>query len=603
MGKDFNDLHLEAGAEAVAEAINAAQAPESEQTAADIVEAAIAATVAGDAGKLFEADALAALRALDPPAWARVRARIKRECRDVQIRALDDALRAGAEAEAAEESSVADELVALVLDAAELLHTTEGDAYARLQQGEGAQRHAEVWALASSGFREWLAATYYHRTRKAAREASIKDAITALSGIAKHDGAEGTVWLRVAEHDGRYYLDLCDPLWRAVEIGPDGWQVLDHPPVLFRRTPTMRPLLEPVRGGDLALLWRSVNLPEPARPLVLAWLLETLRPGTPHPVLELIGEQGSGKSDTCERLRMLVDPNAVNLRAATKSVEDLFVIARNNWLVALNNLSHLSAPMQDAACTLSTGGGFAGRTLFTNSEETVFETTRPTLVNGISSLATAQDLVDRTIRIELPLIAEDRRALASDLAAQFEADRGAILGGLLDLYADTLRALPGVRLERLPRMADFALLGEAMTTARGWPSFAATYGAYRERAIVAALEASPVAVALQHYIDRHPAGWEGTVQGLLEVLGDYRREAEAWPKSARGLADALRRLAPGLRVAGVSVRFNPERQRDGFHVAVKMAGAGAYMCAAQLATSNHVHDVHDVHGEPAGRVF
>lgn len=598
MGRDFNDLHLEDGPEAVAEAINGAQAPEP----ADIVEAAIAKTVAGDAGALFESEILDALRALAPAQWARTRARIKKECRDVSVRALDDALRAS-DGGTAEESSVADELVALVQEAAELLHTTEGDAYARIQQGEGAQRHVEVWALASTGFREWLAAAYYQQTGKAAREASLRDAVNALSGIAKHEGREALVWLRVAEHDGRYYLDLCNAQWQAIEISPDGWQVLDHPPVLFRRTPTMRPLPEPARGGDLARLWQSVNVPEEVRPLVLAWLLETLRPSTPFPVLEIIGEQGSGKSDTCERLRQITDPNAVNLRAAAKSVEDLFVAARNNWLATLNNLSHLSAPMQDGLCTLSTGGGFAARTLFTNSEETVFETTRPVLLNGISSLATAQDLVDRTLRVELPLIAESRRALASEMAAQFEADRGAILGGLLDLYTDTLRALPGVRLERLPRMADFALFGQAMTTARGWPSFADVYAKHRRSAVLAALEASPVAVAMLRYLDRNSAGWTGTVQNLLSELSDYRHDAEAWPKSARGLADALRRLAPGLRVACVSVAFNPVRQRDGFHVEVKKRCGPTCMCATEIATSNHVHDVHNVHTAPAGEVF
>lgn len=606
MGRDMDDALIDCGPEAVAAAILTAQAPAPEPaapTAAETVEAAILATLAGDAGALFEPDALDALRALDAPQWARTRARIKAECRDVSVRALDDALRAGAVAQAAEESSVADELVALVQTTAELLHTAEGDAYAHIQQGEGSQRHAETWALYSAGFREWLAATYYRQTGKAAREASLKDAVNALAGIAKHDGAEAVVWLRVAEHDGRHYLDLCDPLWRAIEIGPDGWQVLDHPPVLFRRTQTMRPLPEPVAGGNLDRLWPLVNIPEPGRVLVLAWLLETLRPGTPFPVLEIIGEQGSGKSDTCERLRRLTDPNAVNLRAAPKTVEDLFVGARNNWLCTLNNLSHLSAATQDAVCTLATGGGFAGRTLFTNVEETVFETTRPVLLNGISSLATAQDLVDRTIRIELPLIAEDRRALASDMAAQFEAEAGAVFGALLGLFADTLRALPRVRLDRSPRMADFARLGEAMTTARGWPSFAGTYAEHRERAIVAALEASPVAVAVQHYIDRHPSGWSGTVQGLLTVLAGFRHDAEAWPKSARGLADALRRLAPGLRVAGVAVEFNPVRQRDGFHVTVKMRTGGGMYARGENSTRDQIHDVHNVHKAAAPEVF
>jgi hypothetical protein len=37
---------------------------------------------------------------------------------------------------------------------------------------------------------------------------------------------EQVVHTRVAEHVGRLYLDLADERWRAVEIGPDGRQVI-----------------------------------------------------------------------------------------------------------------------------------------------------------------------------------------------------------------------------------------------------------------------------------------------------------------------------------------------------------------------------------------
>ncbi|WP_298225230.1 hypothetical protein, partial [Acidocella sp.] len=98
---------------------------------------------------------------------------------------------------------------------------------------------------------------------------------------------------------------------------------------------------------------------------------------TPFPVLELVGEQGSAKSTTQSVLRSLVDPNKVMLRGRPKTVEDIFVAARNNWLVSYENLSGLTAEQQDAFCTLSTGGGFASRQLYTNGEEHVMETKRP----------------------------------------------------------------------------------------------------------------------------------------------------------------------------------------------------------------------------------
>ena len=80
--------------------------------------------------------------------------------------------------------------------------------------------------------------------------------------------------MRVAEQDGRIYLDLADESWRAVEIGADGWQVIMCPPVRFRRTAGMLPLPIPVRGGSIDALTAFFN--SPTRDdfvLVITWLL------------------------------------------------------------------------------------------------------------------------------------------------------------------------------------------------------------------------------------------------------------------------------------------------------------------------------------------
>ena len=115
----------------------------------------------------------------------------------------------------------------------------------------------------------------------------------------------------------------------------------------------------------------SINIPEYDRLLVLAWMLEAFRSDTPFPILALTGQQGSAKSNTQSEIRQLIYNNAVNLRVAPKSIEDVFVSAGCNWLISFENLSHLSPNLQDALCTLATGGGFACRTFYTNKEETI----------------------------------------------------------------------------------------------------------------------------------------------------------------------------------------------------------------------------------------
>ena len=67
------------------------------------------------------------------------------------------------------------------------------------------------------------------------------------------------VYVRVGEHDGAVYLDLCNDAWEAVEIASDGWRVVSEPPVRFRRAKGMESLPRPVKGGDLADFTRFAN--------------------------------------------------------------------------------------------------------------------------------------------------------------------------------------------------------------------------------------------------------------------------------------------------------------------------------------------------------
>src|SRR5205823_5585773 len=110
-------------------------------------------------------------------------------------------------------------------------------------------------------FRAWLRRRYYEKTGGAASMEAIRSAVDLLEARAQFDAPERTVHIRVAERDGRMYLDLADTAWRAVEIGRDGWRVVTGPPVRFRRAPGMLPLPLPQRGGSIESLAAFLNLP------------------------------------------------------------------------------------------------------------------------------------------------------------------------------------------------------------------------------------------------------------------------------------------------------------------------------------------------------
>ena len=96
------------------------------------------------------------------------------------------------------------------------------------------------------------------------------------------------------------------------------------------------------------------------------------------------------------------------------------------------------------------------RQLYTDDEEVLFEASRPVLLNGIEDVISRPDLGDRAIFLALAPIAELNRRPEAEHWREFETARPCILGALLDGVVHGW-AIDQVQIERLPRMADFAL--------------------------------------------------------------------------------------------------------------------------------------------------
>ena|SRR5215207_2343713 len=439
---------------------------------------------------------------------------------------------------------------------AELFHTPSGDAYATIL----VEDHRETHPMKAKGFRRWLVRGYYERYDRPPGAQALQDALWLLEARAQFDGPEREVYVRVAEHEDAIYVDLANERWEAVKITTDGWRVVSDPPVRFRRPRGMLALPTPKKGkrkGLVDLLRTFINVADDdALRLIVAWLVQAFRPTGPYPALILQGEQGSAKSTLERLLRALVDPSTASLRTTPRNERDLIIAATNSWCVAFDNISSLPPWVSDALCRLSTGGGFSARELYTDSEEVLFDATRPVILNGITDVATRPDLLDRALIITLPPIPEEKRRSEAKLHQEFEKALPSILGALLDGVAGALGRVEDVRLEGMPRMADFAVWATAAESALGWEpgTFMAAYAGNRTEATENALEADPVAGAVRQFMaDR--AEWTGTItvlwQNLNELVDEDVRRTKAWPKAANALAKRLKRLAPALRAVGI----------------------------------------------------
>lgn len=455
------------------------------------------------------------------------------------------------------EKSIANVIIDLIINECELVHNQLKDPYAIVFQNS--IRH--VYNIKSKSFTDWIASKYYASKKSALSDATLKTIISTLSGKAVFEGRQVSVHTRIAKTAAGYWLDLCNDNWEAVLINQDGWEVLSGDSVpLFYRSNSMQSIPNPIAGGSIDSLWKLVNIPAADQITVLAWLLECLREDTPHVVLELVGEQGSAKSTTQKFLRMLIDPNVANLRAAPKKVEDVWIGALNSHLVSLENISYLGHDYQDALCVLATGGAYTTRTLYTNSEEVVINLRRPIVVNGIAVNVTSQDLLDRAIHIELPTV--DHRLQSTVVDQTFEAQYANIVGSMLDQFVAAIRLIDTVEIPYLdrPRMIDFAILGEAVAKANGSPSgsFIEHYKLMRSKGVHRTIDSSPIGSALLGFLQSHPNGWSGQLNALLMELNQLKPTGEHnWPRSAKALGDSLRRLSPALRTLGFECKSKP----------------------------------------------
>lgn len=442
----------------------------------------------------------------------------------------------------------------------ELFHTPEGDAYASLRVWE----HEENYPIVRDGtLGRILQARFYESFGTAAAPNTINTALDTLKAMAFLDKAPCLqAYTRIAGDGKKVYVDLTNENWEVVEIDHEGWRVLKKSPVKFRRSPTALPLPTPVTGGSVNELRTLLNVDDDAWRSIAGFTVGCFNPRGPYFVLPVHGEQGSAKSTLTRIIKNTVDPQTPATRCLPRDERDLAIAAKNAHVLSFDNLSRLSYRLSDAICRLSTGGGLATRTLYTNDGETIFDLKRPVILNGIEDFTTRGDLLDRSLVAYLKNIPDGDRLSEEELELRFREAHPRILGGLCDAVSAALRNKAAVNPRTLPRMADAAMFVTAAESALGWKSGSFIAGMVEDRHYIRELELE--AVPLAYFIVTFMSPWEKTAwsgtatflyQELHRIYGDrenpyFDRDV---PRDPVKIGNELRRIAPALREKGLEV--------------------------------------------------
>ncbi|MDX2105762.1 MAG: bifunctional DNA primase/polymerase [Candidatus Melainabacteria bacterium] len=458
----------------------------------------------------------------------------------------------------------------------ELWHDESGKSYATVNGDV-----VEHYAVPSEEFELLLTHNYFKNTGKPPSSQHIKEALRSFEAKARFTGPGYKAGLRVAEENQRIYIDL--GTGKVVEIDAQGWRIISNAPVRFIKTAGMMALPEPeIAGPEIfgelrKLLFNFEN--DSSWTLFLSALIAFLRPGRPSPVVVLSGPQGSAKSTGTRIVRSLVDPTQFADRSPPKNNEDLMIAAKNNYICSWDNLSHLPASLSDSLCRLSTGGSIGSRRFHTNDQEVVWRVIRGVVINGIEEIATRQDLLERSLIINMNEIKDEERKTEDWFWTKFEELRPKLLGALYTAASGALRRLPDMTFEKLPRMADFFTWVSAACVDLGINQkvFESAFSLNKTNGAEIALESSIVA----QYILKLPLQsetlelinskgqqnlclklpWEGTAQELLDSIKITEVDRRLLPRTPKTLSDHLKRLEPALKQVGIQVTRDRTGQR------------------------------------------
>jgi hypothetical protein len=448
-------------------------------------------------------------------------------------------------------------------DNVEFWHTPDHEQYATVVENG----HNENMAINSSSFKRWLSWKMFSGVDgKVPGSQALQDAINTMGGKAEFLGEELATFVRVAEKDGKIYVDIGDVDWNAIEISGGSWKLIANPPVKFVRPKGLLPLVMPERGGNINDLRCLLNAgDDDTWMLIVAWMLQAFWPRGPYAHLSLGGEQGTLKSTMTRMIKMIIDPSTTALRRMPKNEEDMMIAAKRERVLSFDNLSGIGHEMSDSLCCLSTGGSLGKRALYENDEEHSITAMRPAIMNGIDALTSRGDLLDRTIIIDLPVVDQKNRKSIEDIDVKFNKIRPKILGALLDITAKGWDTKIG-NIENLPRMADFARWILACEAHLPWKKgrFLKVYHESKCNAIGDSISGNKFAMAIKDYTGKHYANPDKVSNIIPTVLFKNLCEQEGfssnfipkgigWPSSPSAMSKLLNRMSAGLRQQRVIV--------------------------------------------------
>lgn len=434
-----------------------------------------------------------------------------------------------------------------------------------------------IMNIDSPDFYNWIVSFLYKNLKNTSNDSTIKTVIKIL----KHEAIERHkeyLSVRVASFGPAICYDLGNE--RFVFVNAKDWWIEEKPKViLFRRFKHQKEQVEPERGGNIRDFLQFTNVKSREDEiLLLVYLVVAYIPGFPHPPIITHGSQGSAKSTLSRLLKDLIDPSSLETTSVNDDgeIKDFIQTASHHWIIFLDNVSFLSNRLSDVISRICTGGGLSKRRHYTNDDDFIYNFKHIIGINGINQVASRPDLLDRSVLINLERISEERRVTEEELWRRYYEMKPKILGAIFTSVSGTMREYENVKINSLPRMADFAKWGCAAAKALGLHEndFLNAYFANQAKQNQEAVSASAVATAILSFMENRAYSEESPSELYKEldlIAEDLKvKDHTDWPKAASWLWKRIEYVIPNLASEGIKV----ERTKDKIRKIILRKDAG-----------------------------
>jgi len=273
---------------------------------------------------------------------------------------------------------------------------------------------AQHLKLESKDFKDYLQTLLYKTDGRTLHNQALEEVISICRQWARESNLRHHVHLRTGFNAERNFIEvnLGRPDGKVLHITESGYAIRD-PELKFLRPKNLLPIpFNPAVMVDKDAYTKEIVLElfsklfhlqsEEDFALMLAWMLKTFYPNGEYPILAILGEKEAvGKTTISKFIANLLDPTPSPLKTFPRNRDDLYSLAKNNFLLVFDNLSGISPDMSDALCQLSTGGSLSKRKLYTDGDSVDYPLKNPIVLNSIFNILHRRDLRRRCVVIEL----------------------------------------------------------------------------------------------------------------------------------------------------------------------------------------------------------